>query len=565
MAIAKHVHECMQELNLRSHRIIKPAIGPRAMAAPLLDRLRLVGRLLTALKGPGGEAYARASAAQAAAMKGQVLQASLSLEQTTEAVEELGKIPWQCSQHGDEVLAAFSAGLAGADPAGYTSRRKLQDYTAIVNYFTDAQWEFLQGSSVPSQKLAVVLQHAHCLGLRCSSESTIQRLTCLFLISTEGPIAAKAMSHASKLAMTRHVKRELKRIGDTPALAYIVELPSLPSDFASQHPAMYAAAFKSQVPANMKFDWNSFAEVLAGIPCRGSKVAACSSVDAGNFSQVATGFMQQMQQIQQMQLYTYYALTSTGKGAAPKLPTAVQNFLSGSANSLSAGSSQSHVQIQDLRQGQLHELGPFPAQIRREPHELPEQQPKSPPEPQTRQPPERQQLPPPEPQSQQPPEQKEPEQKEPEQKKPEQQPPGEPTKSAPEAKKPRLSVTDSISLIASKLGERDSDKAAAKAKEKAKGKDKEKAKEKTKPKAKAAGTTKPKARAASASNGGTSLTGTWKPSFDIVESRKHVQCRTGLKGPGQYRAISFTFAGSKEKAIAMATKWVKEQEQKGRP
>ena len=57
----------------------------------------------------------------------------------------------------------------------------------------------------------------------------------------------------------------------------------------------------------------------------------------------------------------------------------------------------------------------------------------------------------------------------------------------------------------------------------------------------------------------------WKPFFDIVESRQHVQCRTGLKGPGQYRTISFTRAGSRAKAIDLAERWVKEQVKKGPP
>ena len=297
-----------------------------AMAEQLLDRIRLVGRLLTALQGQGGDAYARASANQASTLKGQLLQTSLTLERTTDVVEELGRIPWQCSAHRDEVLVALSSGPSASQPASAAARRKLQDYTAIVNYFTDAQWDhLLDNSAVPSQKLRSVLEHVHCLGLRCSSEMTIQRITCLYLMVSEGPIAAKAMGRAQKLAMTKHVKKELKRLGDLPPLAYVAELPSLPSVFLAEQPAMYAAAFKDQVPASMRLDLQSFAEVLATIPCRGGKSGA-ESVDAASFSQVATGFMQQMQQMQQMQMFTYHALTNNARGA-PKMPAAMQNFL----------------------------------------------------------------------------------------------------------------------------------------------------------------------------------------------------------------------------------------------
>ena len=65
------------------------------MAQQLLDRIRLVARLVSSLQGQGGQAYAQASAAQAAVVKGQLMLASLSLEQTTEISEELSKIPCQ--------------------------------------------------------------------------------------------------------------------------------------------------------------------------------------------------------------------------------------------------------------------------------------------------------------------------------------------------------------------------------------------------------------------------------------------------------------------------------------
>ena len=161
------------------------------MAAALLHRCELVGRLLVALRGQGGTADASASATQVAALKGGLLQASLSLEQTAQVAEELSKIPWQRPSHRDEVLAALTAGPAGV--AETSARRKLQDYTAVVNYFTDKQWELLLGTSGPSHKLQMILNHVHCLGLRCASEPTIQRLMTLFLCATDG--ASRSEGH----------------------------------------------------------------------------------------------------------------------------------------------------------------------------------------------------------------------------------------------------------------------------------------------------------------------------------------------------------------------------------
>ena len=129
------------------------------MASSLLHRCELVGRMLVALRGQGGPAYASASATQVFPLKSSLLQTSLSLEQTAQVAEELAKIPWQCNQHREEVLAALTAGPAAV--ADTSDRRKMQDYSAVVNDFTEKQWEFVLGSSVPSHKLSVLLRHVH--------------------------------------------------------------------------------------------------------------------------------------------------------------------------------------------------------------------------------------------------------------------------------------------------------------------------------------------------------------------------------------------------------------------
>ena len=110
----------------------------------------------------------------------------------------------------------------------------------------------------------------------------------------------------------------------------------------------------------------------------------------------------------------------------------------------------------------------------------------------------------------------------------EQQPPS-------KAKRPRLSVTDSIALISSRLDERNASKVAA-------GSNAKKA-------AKAA------AKAASVFEGGC------RPTFSIERSRKRVQCRAGLKGRGQSCSISFASAGGEQQAVAKAQKWVKIHEE----
>ena len=94
----------------------------------------------------------------------------------------------------------------------------------------------LGDAALPSQKLRVVLEYAHLSGLRCASELTVQRLTTLFLSVSEGAFAAKGMPASQKLSMTKHVKQEFKKMGDSTPLVYLVQLPSMPSQLAAEHP-----------------------------------------------------------------------------------------------------------------------------------------------------------------------------------------------------------------------------------------------------------------------------------------------------------------------------------------
>ena len=149
-------------------------VGPTAeMAEKLADRVVLVSRMLTASKSVGGAAYARTSESQAAAVKGLLLQTSLSLEHITAMLESIVAVPWQSDQHRDDVLAALAAGPAGAIAAKPSAtvascRRPMQDFGSIVNYYTEGQWDIMLGdATIPSQKLRVVLEHAHVLGLEC--------------------------------------------------------------------------------------------------------------------------------------------------------------------------------------------------------------------------------------------------------------------------------------------------------------------------------------------------------------------------------------------------------------
>ena len=407
----------------------------------------------------------------------------------------------------------------------------------------------LGDATIPSQKLRVVLEHAHVLGLRCASECTVQRITTLFLSVSEGALAAKGMPTFQKLSMTKHVKHELKKMGDNPPLVYMVQLPPMPSQLAAEHPRVFEAVFKNEPPVPMKLDLASFADVMATVRCRGQRAGSSSSLDASSFGQLATGFLQQMQQMQEMQLATYHALTNGPWQSSSRTPSFLlqqeplqiedcrppqlqqqqllqqqqqlhghqQQQRSSSSSEAAAAAARQQQQQQQQQRGSSSSEGIAAARAEQQQQQqlqVAVLEPGVSPDGEEVQKGKKEKN-----------EKTEKEQKE----QVEQQPPS-------KAKRPRLSVTDSIALISSRLDERNASKVVAGSSAK-----------------KAA---KADAKAASVFERGCRLT------FSIERSRKRVQCRASLKRRGQSCSITFASAGGEQQAVAKAQKWVKMHEER---
>ena len=242
--------------------------------AELRARISLVHRLLVALQLSPGPGFSRASEDQSSVIANELVGARLSLEERTSLVEAVAQIPWQSSLHLEKVQMALAGapatGAAGAVGAG-CSRRPMQHFEGIINYFTESQWVVLLSESVmASQKLRTLLEQAHALGLRCASELTVKKLTAMFLIAEGGP-KAQSMPTSQKLATSRLMKKELKALGDSPVKAFIKTMPTDPAFFRTQHPEVYNAVFHAEPPMPMKFSMQVFAQVLSTVKCRGGQ------------------------------------------------------------------------------------------------------------------------------------------------------------------------------------------------------------------------------------------------------------------------------------------------------
>ncbi len=322
------------------------------------------------------------------------------------------------------------------------------------------------------------------------------------------------MQVSQKLAITRHIKKELKSLGDSPPLIFLESLPACPQQLAQQQPSLYNSVFQKHPPVPLKIEMQLFAEVLATVRCRGPKAgASCSALDTTNFTQVAGQVMAQMQAMQQMQMATLQALSGRG-GRAPLVMQEGALALGAPALALSA------------RATVVPALPPVPvgeAELAKP--ETSEQQ-------QQHQ------------QTQQGQEQQQHEQPEQQQELLAGSAPANDSSPAPASKRARLSVSDSVALISHKLAERN---AAQKEGSKPK---------KTKPQKSISG--KKGADRQVGGKGSGSTAPAPRPHYTIERTRKQVVCRTGLKGSGQYHCIAFGTQGEKA-AVRKAQAWVLEQ------
>ena len=105
------------------------------------DRISLVARLLTSLQGHGA-AYSRASDEQSIVLAQKLSSRKLSLEEATELAEAVSRIPWQDSSHRETVQASLVSDVAVVASSNNGTRRSMQHFEAMPNYYTDQQWRF---------------------------------------------------------------------------------------------------------------------------------------------------------------------------------------------------------------------------------------------------------------------------------------------------------------------------------------------------------------------------------------------------------------------------------------
>lgn len=472
------------------------------MAESLLLRLDALGQVLASVRGT--TQFDILQADHSTKLEQCIRSTTLTMSMAAQVNTKLRDMQWKEHQL-NGLLAAVAASISEVSDAtpigsGSAGRRKLQDYTAIANSLPDSIWSELTSMTThQSRVLAIVLNHAVKLGLRCPSEPTIASLTAIAIYPAEGmlPVVKHTAFKAVKAQLKGLIHESCRSNDDDRPF-----LSTLPADPRNIPAVWYEAAFGDVPPVPCKYDLLHLNHLAASIPLRSSNKAAYAT--SASHCQQVTHMMRQ------------HGLRLTAARFSPLPPAAnalqdesaicgLPNFkmLAGSNGISLPGGVQtdcrrpSKLSIQDrleftslaLTNGSAQSLPSESATAEQSPAPSPPEQPKS--------------------------------------EAPEQQSPQD------DVNKPRSSLQEASARLRSAMS----------------------AGARKRPAAAASSRSAKTGKIAEVAQADQQDNGTFKPSYAVERSRLQVMCRTGLKGTGQNHAIKFASHGGEKGAVRQAENW----------
>ena len=207
----------------------------------ILEHIVAAQRFLAAVAGTAAFGSASSTQARSVCLGLSRLGGASPLE-AAELGEAIMKMQLAASDRDDVLEAVNRLTLVSADSVVRASRRKNQDWTAISDYLTAAQWTSIKEEGV--EKLCVIV---HDLGCVLPSEPTFQMLSSLGMLAMEGPERASDRRAAEKKAHYKNTKRTFKSLGAKQPSAWCGKLPSKPSAFKASFPQLAGGLDLAQV------------------------------------------------------------------------------------------------------------------------------------------------------------------------------------------------------------------------------------------------------------------------------------------------------------------------------
>ena len=202
----------------------------------LRARLGCSKLLLARLAGKAG--FHSASQIQSAAFVDLAKGAQLSNPERA----ELSDMALTCG-FAEEQLASVLEVLSPAQ-GKKTQRNGMQDYTTILAFFTEADWDDISDDAANFHSIKdVIFQRVKQLGARCPCEKTKQIFTCIILLkTTDSKRAIRTELKHSTMNSVRSLWASFIRGASSPT-EYIPKLESTIQLFKEKHPAMYRLAY----------------------------------------------------------------------------------------------------------------------------------------------------------------------------------------------------------------------------------------------------------------------------------------------------------------------------------
>ena len=256
------------------------------------------------------------SALQRGAVIELIGQHQLSADERVKIADVVLKLKWH-GEHGLHVLTALQQSAIAVPNSSMRKRRTLQDYEAMIHYFTQARWSMLTADSCNDVKLQIIVDQCIALGLRCPSEPTLKTM-CSFwmLVSEANPNSIERHQKQILLKYTKSVfDKSRKNAADLET--HVEKLPTSSAAFLREHPAIYKYCFAEGAdPIPPLINLASLKMLNDLYTCRGSAPLASgrSQVDLTS-STVSNTVAQQMQQMLSFQQRVFEIATGVNHRA----------------------------------------------------------------------------------------------------------------------------------------------------------------------------------------------------------------------------------------------------------
>ena len=241
-------------------RPIKARLGAVRLALESLDR--------------GSAEHASTSMSQSlACMKdAKELDGKISLEQQAELLALNSEIVWASRADAARVTKALQ-NIKMPD-SKRKQRRRGQNYTAFVDYWTSANWDRFESDDLGDSEIrAICLSHLKMLECILPNEPAIKLINSFLLC-----LSHRSTTHISEIIKKGHLdtlRKDFDKIQrENMGSNHLEILPARPEDFKRERPDAYSKAFPTEGPVKCRLDPRVLVECEMSYQCRGLKTPA---------------------------------------------------------------------------------------------------------------------------------------------------------------------------------------------------------------------------------------------------------------------------------------------------